>query len=108
MYPYDLFWGLDLYDLLIAVGFLAALICFRFWADRRGLAAGLQNLVIVSALCGVLGGFFSAALFQAFYHHLDGNPSGLSAGSTFYGGLIGGAALKPADFAVIVAAGSAN
>ena len=47
MYPYDLFWGLDLYDLLIALGFFAALLYFRFWADRRNFSAGLQNLVIL-------------------------------------------------------------
>lgn len=100
MYPYDLFWGLDLYDLLIAVGFFAALIYFRLWADRRALVAELQNLVIVSALCGVLGGFFSAALFQSFYHYLDGAALTLSrnSGSTFYGGLIGGAAVFSAVY----------
>ncbi|MBR3893847.1 MAG: prolipoprotein diacylglyceryl transferase [Clostridia bacterium] len=91
MYPYDLFWGLDLYDLLIAVGFFAALVYFRLWADRLAFSAKLQNLVIASALCALFGGFFSAALFQAFYHYLDAGVLTLSAGSTFYGGLIGGA-----------------
>lgn len=95
MYPYDLFLGLDLYDLLIAVGFFAALLFFRFWADRRDFGAELQNLVIVSALCGALGGFFSAMLFQAFYHYMDGSAFVLNerTGSTFYGGLLGGAVI---------------
>ena len=95
MYPYDLFWGLDLYDLLIAFGFFAALLYFRFWADRRNFSAGLQNLVIFSALGGVLGGFGAATLFQAFYNYMESGVFTLAqnTGATFYGGLIGGALL---------------
>ena len=95
MYPYDLFLGLDLYDLSIAVGFLAALLYFRIFADRRGFGATLQNTVIVGALLAVFGGYCSAVLFQAFYNYLSDGVFEIAnnTGATFYGGLIGGAAV---------------
>lgn len=95
MYPYDLFWGLDLYDLLIAVGFFAALLFFRFWADRRDFSAGLQNLVIVCALCAMIGGYGAAVLMQAVYNWLESGVFEVvsGTGATFYGGLVGGAIL---------------
>ena len=94
MYPYDIVLGMDLYSIMIAVGFLGALVFFRIWADRRGFSAGLQNLCIVGAMVGVLGGYGAAVLFQALYNGLKtGNfEVAGSTGSTFYGGLIGGAA----------------
>ncbi|MBQ7346533.1 MAG: prolipoprotein diacylglyceryl transferase [Clostridia bacterium] len=95
MYPYDLFLGLDLYDILIAVGFFAALMFFRFWGDRRNFSAGLQNLVIFSALGAIIGGFGAATLFQAFYNFMESGVFELAknTGATFYGGLIGGVLL---------------
>lgn len=94
MYPHDLFLGLDLYDLMIALGFLGALLNFRIFADRRGFGAKLQNLVIMGALFGIVGGYGSAVLFQAFYNFLESGVFvlGEGTGATFYGGLIGGAA----------------
>ena len=93
MYPNDLFLGLDLYDIMIALGFFLALVNFRFWADRRHFAAGLQNLVIVCALVGIVGGYCSAVLMQAVYNWLDSGVFEIvnSTGATFYGGLVGGA-----------------
>ncbi len=106
MYPYELFWGLHLYDLLFALGFFTALLYFRFFADRRKLSAGLQNLVIVSALGAVIGGYGSAVLFQAFYNFLESGIFELTknTGATFYGGLIGGVLI----FAGIYFLGSAT
>ena len=95
MYPYDLFLGLDLYDLMIAVGFFLALLYFRFWADRKAFAAGLQNLVIVGALAGIIGGYCAAVLMQAVYNWLESGVFEIvnGTGATFYGGLVGGALL---------------
>ena len=94
MYPYDLFFGLDLYDLSIAVGFLGALLYFRIFADRQKFGAALQNLIIIGALAGIIGGYCSAVLFQAFYNYLEDGVFVIAdnTGATFYGGLIGGAA----------------
>ncbi|MBQ8213162.1 MAG: prolipoprotein diacylglyceryl transferase [Clostridia bacterium] len=95
MYPYDLFLGLDLYDLSIAVGFLGALLYFRIFADRKKFGVALQNLVIVGALSAIVGGYCSAVLFQAFYNYLEDGVFVIAnnTGATFYGGLIGGAAV---------------
>lgn len=95
MYPNDLFLGLDLYDLSIAIGFFAALLYFRIFADRKHFGAALQNLIIVGALFGIVGGYASAVLFQAFYNYLEDGKFVIAnnTGATFYGGLIGGAAL---------------
>ena len=94
MYPYDLFFGLDLYDLSIAVGFLGALLYFRIFADRQKFGVALQNLIIIGALAGIIGGYCSAVLFQAFYNYLEDGVFVIAdnTGATFYGGLIGGAA----------------
>ncbi len=94
MYPYDIVFGLDLYDLSIVVGFFVALVFFRFWADRRCFSARLQNLCIVGALVGIMGGFGMAVVTQAFYNFMENGifEIGSTTGATFYGGLIGGAA----------------
>ena len=93
MYPYDIVLGFDLYDLSIVIGFFAALVFFRFWADRRSFSAALQNLCIVGALVAMLGGFGLAVVTQAFYNFMASGVFEIAAttGATFYGGLIGGA-----------------
>lgn len=95
MYPYDVFLGMDLYEIAIVLGFFAALLYFRFWADRRKFSAKLQNLCIVGAMLAVFGGYGAAVLAQAFYNYLDGESFRLTSGTgaTFYGGLVGGAVI---------------
>ncbi len=95
MYPYDLFLGLDLYDLMILCGFFGALIYFRFWADRMRFGAKLQNLCVIAALAAMIGGYGSAVLFQAIYNYLESGVFAINSqtGATFYGGLVGGAVL---------------
>jgi len=95
MYPKDILFGMDLYEWMIVLGFFAALVYLRFWADRRGFSAGLQNLCIVGALAGIVGGYGAAVLTQAFYNFMESGSFEVVAGtgSTFYGGLVGGAAL---------------
>lgn len=92
LYPYELFWGLDIYTLLIAFGFIAALILFRVLTDRARMRAKVQNICIISALMSFVGGYFFAVLFQAIYNAIATGRFSLSdnTGSTFYGGLIGG------------------
>lgn len=95
MYPYDILPGIDMYTVMLALAVLASLILFRIFADRMRLSAKLQNLCIFTAAGSIISGYFFAVLFQAFYNiekygefRLNSNT-----GATFYGGLIGGAAM---------------
>lgn len=97
MYPYDLFFGVDLYDICIVVGLLLAMILFRFLADRAELSAKLQNSILVGIPLALFVGYPSAVILQWIYNGIrDGGITGSafdsSTGATFYGGLIGGAA----------------
>ncbi len=95
MYPYDLFAGLDLYTLLMAVGIIACLCLIRLQGDWRGLSAKLQNLVLVNTVATVICGYGFSVLFQAYYNYRAGDKFEIvrNTGATFYGGLIGGAAV---------------
>ncbi len=95
MYPYKLFWGLDLYSLLIMVGVVICMIFIRLQADWRGFRASLQNLLLINTIAAVVLGYGAAVLLQAFYNYKKSGVFELvnSTGSTFYGGLIGGAAM---------------
>ena len=93
MYPYEVFLGMDMYEILLVLGFFAALVYFRIWADRMHLSAKLQNLCIFGAMFAMIGGYGAAVLAQAFYNFLDQGVFEIvqGTGATFYGGLIGGA-----------------
>lgn len=95
MYPYVLFLDLTLYDILIALGFLASLVTFRILADKWNFPAAVQNLVLGCALAALFGGYGAAVLTQALYNGLADGKFEVTAdtGATFYGGLIGGAAV---------------
>ena len=98
MYPYYVIKfpdgsGIALYDIFILLGVIAALVCFRVLADRRKMPAKLQNMILIAAVAAVILGYLSAILFQAIYNAIETGKFELGAGtgSTFYGGLIGGA-----------------
>lgn len=96
MYPYSVFWGIDLYTIFLCVGIIAALLTFRFFSDRKKTYWKLQNFTIVTGVLSIVGGYGSAVLFQGIYNFLDDTSKGFvldnNTGATFYGGLIGGAA----------------
>ena len=46
MYPYELFWGIDLYTLMITLGVVVCLMLIRVQGDMRGLRAKFQNDVL--------------------------------------------------------------
>lgn len=93
MYPYELFWGIDLYTLMITLGVVVCLLLIRLQSDMRGLRAKFQNDVLTLVPMAVLLGYGASVLVQGFYNMLrDGHFELNSAtGSTFYGGLLGGA-----------------
>lgn len=93
MHPEELFWGIDLYSILIALGILGALVVTRVCADRVHMPAKMLNLCLIDAVASVLVGYGSAVLWQAFYNFMKTGTFELASdtGSTFYGGLIGGA-----------------
>lgn len=95
MFPDVKFLGLDLYEWCITVGVIAALVVFRVYADKKKLSARLQNFCIIVAFFAIVLGYGSAVLFQAVYDYIASGVFhlGTDTGATFYGGLIGGAAV---------------
>ena len=92
MYPYEIFLGLTLYDILIAIGVAAAILLFSFLADKRGLKGLLQRLVLLCTLCALAGGWFFALLTQSVYNYIETGVFKWG-GMTFYGGFVGGAGI---------------
>lgn len=90
MYPYELFWGITLYDVFIILGLCAAVGVFLFYADKRKLHSKLQVLVLAGAAVAVCLGFGAATLMQAIYNYIENGKFEWS-GMTFYGGFVGGA-----------------
>lgn len=92
MYPYEIIFGLTLYDILISVGIVVALLLFSYLADKRGLKRKLQNLVFLCAVLAICAGWFFALLTQSIYNYLETGVFEWR-GMTFYGGFVGGAAV---------------
>ena len=94
MYPNEIFFGIDLYLIMLCVAAVSAILVYRFIADRRDVAASLQNLCLFNAVASIMVGYYSAVLFQAIYNIPKYGEFRLNSqtGATFYGGLIGGAA----------------
>ena len=90
MYPYRLFLDVTLYDILVAIGVVAAFAVFLFYADRLKISKQLQILSLLSALIGVVLGFAAAGLVQSIYFWIE-TKKFVWRGMTFYGGLVGGA-----------------
>lgn len=94
MYPYPIFWDVDLYTIFLCLGILGAIVTYRIFAEKKNIYWKVQNLVIWSAAASVVVGYFSAVVFQALYNieKRGGFIIDATTGATFYGGLIGGAA----------------
>lgn len=97
MYPYDILFGVGLYEICIILGLILAMAAFRILADKAKLSAALQNMVLFGIPFALFVGYPSAVAVQWIYNGIrDGKLAesvfGESTGSTFYGGLIGGAA----------------
>lgn len=95
MLPDFQFLGLDLYYWCLVLGIVLAFAVARIYADRKRVPVKLQNLTFITALIAIFAGYGSAVLFQAVY---DFGKTGVftigpNTGATFYGGLLGGAAV---------------
>lgn len=95
MYPNEILFGLDLYSVLICIGIFVCILMFGWLADKIFLSAKLQKFCFVCALFAIPLGYGSGVLFQAFYNirSVGGFVISKNTGATFYGGLIGGAAV---------------
>ncbi len=95
MYPYDILPSIDLYTVCLCLAIFAAFIVFRVMADILKISARLQNLCLYIAVAAIFLGYFSAVIFQALYNIKDNGGFVINSdtGATFYGGLIGGAAV---------------
>lgn len=98
MFPdVTLFLDFKLYDLCLLLAVISALVVARVYADKLRISPRLQTFGILLAVVAVVAGYASAVLFQAVYDYTAHPESGFvinrNTGATFYGGLIGGAAV---------------
>ena len=92
MYPYNIIWNIDLYDIFIAVGIVAAIAVYRLTADKVKIGAKLFNFTLICAVCSIVIGFLSAVFFQALYNIAERGAFIIDkdTGATFGGGILGG------------------
>ena len=100
MYPDEVFLGLTLYDLCLCIGIIACFVVFGFLADKRKIKRQIQNYAMMCGIPAIVLGYGAAVLFQALYNIKSHGSFEIneSTGATFYGGLIGGAAVFLALF----------
>lgn len=92
MYPHELFLGIHLYGVMIAIGVLACFGVLFFVGKKKGLNPSFIDFTFYTAIASIAIGFFFATLFQATYDYIQNPKNGfnLGVGFTFIGGLIGG------------------
>ena len=95
MYTKQILPGIDLYLICLCLAIISALFVFRVMADKTKISAKLQNHCLYIAVGAIFFGYLSAVFFQALYNikTLGRFVINKNTGATFYGGLIGGAAL---------------
>lgn len=81
-----------MYGFMIAVGVAAALFVLYFYGRKKNVSDKFLDFFFYNTLAAILGGFGSAALFQAIYDYIEDPSKGFSFNGriTFLGGLIGG------------------
>ena len=91
MYPDELFFGIHLYGVMIAVGILACFLTLFYMGKKKLVNPNFIDFVFYNAIIAIAVGFFFAALFQATYNYIENPERGFKFGGiTFIGGLIGG------------------
>ncbi len=92
MYPYQVIFGMNLYDICLTISVVFTL----FMADRMGILRGfsvkLQKVFIFSIIGAIAIGFVGAIFSQAIYDAIETGQFviNVNTGMTFYGGLIFG------------------
>ena len=86
---------MTLYDICILVGIIAVFFLADRMTVKRGFSVALQKVVIINAVIAIVVGYGSAVLFQAYYNFEATGKFEITAttGATFFGGLLGGAAV---------------
>lgn len=81
------------YGIWVAIGILAVFIVLFLYGKIIGNSEKFTDFIFYNGVVSIGVGFFSAALFQAFYNYVENPERGfnLNGGITFIGGLIGGA-----------------
>lgn len=103
MFPYARVLGLDLYTIALCLGIVVCFLTFSTLADRRRVPVRVQKLAIISGIFGIVLGYGSAVLTQALYNIKSFGRFEInnSTGATFYGGLVGGAAVFLAIYFIV-------
>ena len=80
------------YGVMIAVGIAFCFFVLTYYSKKLKIDERFVDFIFYNGFVSIALGFFSAALFQAFYNYLDNPEEGFKIGSgiTFIGGLIGG------------------
>ena len=90
MYSNDLFWGIDLYEIMMMLGLLSALFVFDKYLSKRKISAKVQNFYLILGVVSIIVGIYAAELVQSFFNFLKKGYWEWE-GMTFYGGVLGGA-----------------
>lgn len=93
MFPEVNFLGLELYDWMIVVGIIAAMVFFRLFYKKAGLSDKVFNFALIVAIPSIVVGYVFAILFQSWFSYLQTGKFVWGVGATFYGGLIGAVAI---------------
>lgn len=100
MYTKELFWGIDLYDLLMTVGMIAALVVLDVYTTKKGMSAASQRLYLILTVIAMMGGVGGAILTQSLYGWIETGVWSWDNGMTFLGGLFFGALTFVAGFSI--------
>lgn len=95
---FDLFgktFSFHMYGLMIGIGVLLCFVVLFTYAKKLGYDPAFIDFVFYNGIASIIGGFASAALFQAFYNYLAHPELGfhIGQGLTFIGGALGGAVI---------------
>lgn len=93
MYPYELFWGVHLYGVMISIGLLCCFAVLYIYAKLWKIKEKFVDFIFFTGVGAIIFGFFAAAVFQGLYNYIE-NPSAgfhIDGGITVMGGLVGGA-----------------
>ncbi len=92
MYDETLFLGIGLYDIFLVLACLSALVVFDKFSKLRNMSVEANKFYYILGLAAIVGGIFSAMLFQSVYNWIDNGFQDFKfQGLTFLGGVIGGA-----------------